>query len=258
MSRILLVDDSPHAQRMGERILSDEGYEVVTVSNADSALIRLEDADPDVVVADAVMPGRTGYDICQYLKMSPRHRHVRVILTSGAQEPIDEARARVVQADGTIEKPFEASALLAAVKPLAEAATADRGPDGGRGPGDRGQGTEAKPVAAPFVAVVDAEQVRAAVTLALDATMGTLVDEIARRVLAALNAGKPQTHAAEVAATLPPRPEPPQPALPPQSPYTPPRGTVRRVKPLRVRTGSILGLDIDNLEPEDPDSQLPE
>jgi CheY-like chemotaxis protein len=250
MSRILLVDDSPHAQRMGERILSDEGYEVVTVSNADSALIRLEDADPDVVVADAVMPGRTGYDICQYLKMSPRHRHVRVILTSGAQEPIDEARARVVQADGTIEKPFEASALLAAVKPLAEAATADRGPDGGQGPGAGGQG--AKPLPAPFVAVVDAEQVRAAVTLALDATMGTLVDEIARRVLAALNAGKPQTHAAEVAAPRPPRPEMPQ------SPYTPPRGTVRRVKPLRVRTGSILGLDIDNLEPEDPDSQLPE
>ena len=130
MSRILLVDDSPHAQRMGERILSDEGYEVVTVSNADSALIRLEDADPDVVVADAVMPGRTGYDICQYLKMSPRHRHVRVILTSGAQEPIDEARAQLVQADGALEKPFEASALLAAVKPLAEAR--GRGPGAGR------------------------------------------------------------------------------------------------------------------------------
>ena len=50
MSRILLVDDSPHAQRMGERILADEGYEVVTVSNADSALIRLDDVDPDVVI----------------------------------------------------------------------------------------------------------------------------------------------------------------------------------------------------------------
>ena len=86
MSRILLVDDSPHAQRMGERILSDEGYEVVTVSNADSALIRLDDVDPDVVLADTVMPGRTGYEICQYLKMSPRHRHVRVILTAGVLE----------------------------------------------------------------------------------------------------------------------------------------------------------------------------
>ena len=248
MSRILLVDDSPYAQRMGERILSDEGYEVVTVSNADSALIRLEDADPDVVVADAVMPGRTGYDICQYLKMSPRHRHVRVILTSGAQEPIDEARAQLVQADGALVKPFEASALLSAVKPLAEAATAARqGPGAAdRGPGGVpaasagwGQGSGA----APFVAVVDGEQVRAAVTVALDATMGAMVEEIARRVLAALSAGKPETQPA------PADPEPP-PLLPPALPL-PARGMVRRVTPMRVRTGSILGLDIDNLEPEE-------
>ena len=93
MSRILLVDDSPHAQRMGERILTEEGYEVVTVSNADSALIRLDDVDPDVVLADTVMPGRTGFEICQYLKMSPRHRHVRVILTAGVLETLDEAAA---------------------------------------------------------------------------------------------------------------------------------------------------------------------
>jgi CheY-like chemotaxis protein len=253
MSRILLVDDSPHAQRMGERILSDEGYEVVTVSNADSALIRLEDADPDVVVADAVMPGRTGYDICQYLKMSPRHRHVRVILTSGAQEAIDEARAQLVQADGAIEKPFEASALLAAVKPLAEAATAARGPGGvPAASAVRGRGPEA----APFVAVVDAEQVRAAVTLALDAAMSAMVDEIARRVLAALNASKHQ--AQPEPAPAPPRPETPPPALAFPPPYAPPLGMVRRVTPLRVRTGSILGLDIDNLESEDPDSPPPE
>jgi hypothetical protein len=171
--------------------------------------------------------------------MSPRHRHVRVILTSGAQEPIDEARAQLVQADGALRKPFEASALLAAVKPLAEAATAARAESGpSRGPGVRGQGQEAKPLAAPFVAVVDAEQVRAAVTLALDAAMGTMVDEIARRVLAALNASKPQA-----------QPELPQPVLPPPPPHKP-REMVRRVTPLRVRTGSILGLDIDNLEPE--------
>jgi CheY-like chemotaxis protein len=259
MSRILLVDDSPHAQRMGERILSDEGYEVVTVSNADSALIRLEDVDPDVVVADAVMPGRTGYDICHYLRMSPRHRHVRVILTSGAQEPIDEARAQFVQADGAIEKPFEASVLLATVKPLAEAAAAARaesapsqGPASGGVPAasaGRGQGPGAKPPAAPFVAVVDGEQVRAAVTLALDAAMGSMVDEIARRVFAALSASKPEAQPAPA----PPRPETSPPALSP--PPRTPRGMVRRVTPLRVRTGSFLGLDLDSPEPEEPDSR---
>ena len=113
MNRILLVDDSPQAQRLGERILSEEGYEVVAVSTADSALIRLEDVDPDVVLADTVMPGRTGFDICNYLKMSPRHRHVRVILTAGALDPLDEQEVKRVQADGTMKKPFEASALVA-------------------------------------------------------------------------------------------------------------------------------------------------
>ena len=38
MTRILLADDSPHAQRMGEQILTEEGFEVVTVSDGDSAL----------------------------------------------------------------------------------------------------------------------------------------------------------------------------------------------------------------------------
>src|SRR3979409_1352819 len=126
MSRVLLVDDSPHARRMGERILSEEGYEVVTVSNADSALIRLDDVDPDVVLADTVMPGRTGFAICHHVKLSPRHKHVRVILPAGVLDPLDELEIRRVQADGTLKKPFEATALLAAVKPLADAATRDR------------------------------------------------------------------------------------------------------------------------------------
>src|SRR3954454_14189885 len=88
MPRILLADDSPHAQRMGERILSEEGYEVVTVSDGDSALIRLEDVDPDVVLADAIMPKRSGYEICQFIKLSPRHRRTRVLVTIGALETL--------------------------------------------------------------------------------------------------------------------------------------------------------------------------
>src|SRR5471032_3212821 len=101
---------------MGERILTEEGFEVVTVSNSDSALIRLDDVDPDVVLAYTVMPGRTGYDICQYLKMSPRHKHVRVILTAGVLEPLDEANVKRTDAHDTPQKPFEVSALTAAMK----------------------------------------------------------------------------------------------------------------------------------------------
>jgi CheY-like chemotaxis protein len=247
MSRVLLVDDSPHAQRMGERILSDEGYEVVTVSNADSALIRLDDVDPDVVLADTVMPGRTGYEICQYLKMSPRHRHVRVILTAGVLEVFDEDQSRRVEADGTLRKPFEASALLAAVKPLAEAASQDRAAASGQSTPASTAAPLPKPET-PFVAVVDSEHVHAAVTVALDAAMESMVDEITRRVLAALRSPRSERPTEPILAPL--QPEPPQPAPPP--PMSTPLEPVRRVTPLRVRSGSILGLSINRQDDETP------
>jgi CheY-like chemotaxis protein len=259
MNRILLVDDSPHAQRMGERILSEEGFEVVTVSNADSALIRLDDVDPDVVLADVVMPGRTGYEICQYLKMSPRHRHVRVILTAGVMETLDDAAAARVEADATLRKPFEASALIAAVKPLAEAAALARASLAPREPAAAGRAPAV--TAAPFVAVVDEEQVRAAVTVALDASMAAMVDEIARRVLLSLATRKPEpafaagNPSAPALATTPAPIEEPQ-AAPPAAPPVPATRVepVRRVTPLRLRSTSILGLDISRPEPESSDA----
>jgi CheY-like chemotaxis protein len=237
---------------MGERILTDEGFEVVTVSNADSALIRLEDVDPDVVIADTVMPGRTGFDICQYLKMSPRHRHVRVILTAGVTEQLDPAGAKRVEADGTLQKPFEASVLVAAVRPLVEAAIQDRD---AQQPSLAASGKPApKAPAAPFVAVIDAEQVRAAVTIALDASMGAMVDEITNRVVAALSTKQNQSAAA--ASALAPAPVQPvilaPPALP-KSELPKPASVqpVRRVTPVRLRSGSVLGLDIGQSNPDD-------
>jgi CheY-like chemotaxis protein len=240
MSRILLVDDSPHAQRIGERILTGEGFEVVAVSNADTALVRIEDVDPDIVIADTVMPGRTGYEICQYLKMSPRHRHVRVILTAGVLEPIDEARALYVRADGSLKKPFEATALLAAVRQLAEAAASERRKEPGVGAAAAAPGPPAP--STPFVAVVDAEQVRAAVTMALDASMDAMAEEISRRVVASLQSKKSDAKLLEAATA-------PASNKPAQSPLADRIEAVRRVHPLRIR-GSMLGLEAGRPEPE--------
>ena len=80
--------------------------------------------------------------------------------------------------------------------------------------------------AAPFVAVVDEEQVRAAVTVALDASMDAMVDEIARRVLAALATRKPEPAARASCPPPRPRPRPLRPA-PPRRP--------RPRRPLRWR-----------------------
>ncbi|MBV9507106.1 MAG: response regulator [Acidobacteriia bacterium] len=255
MSRVLLVDASPHAQRMGERILTDEGFEVVTVSTAESALIRIEDVDPDVVIADTGLPGRNGFDICHYLKMSPRHGHVRVVLSTGALDVSDEDQQRRVGADGTLRKPFEASVLLDAVRPLAEAAERARAEAVSANGGPRPR-AKFEPVA-PFVAVVDTEQVRAAVTVALDAAMAGMVDEISRRVVAALADSRPRPESSDAAAAGAPRvPQesvrllPLQAALPmadraPSADRVPTADPVRRPNPLKARSRSILGLDVN-------------
>lgn len=116
--RVLLADDSPHAQRMGERILREEGFEVVTVTDGETAILRLKDVDPDVVIVDAFLPQVSGYDLCGFIKKQPQHSHVRVLLTSTALERVDEDQAYNAGADGQLKKPFEASVMLKSLKDL--------------------------------------------------------------------------------------------------------------------------------------------
>ena len=194
MSRILLADDSPHAQRMGERILREEGFEVVTVTDGETALVRLADVDPDVVLADVYLPGRSGYDLCRHVKSDPRLRHTQVVLTAGLLEPFDELEAQRANCDGVLRKPFEASVVLATVEPLMKAAGLARSLLAGQSAAEPVPSTEpptapVRPLAAAPsdpAAAVDSERVRAAVTLALDAAMPKLIDEITERVLIAL------------------------------------------------------------------------
>src|SRR5579872_7066040 len=107
MSLILLADDSPHAQRMGQSILAGEGFAVECVDNGAEAALRFREADPDIIIADAHLPGLDGIDLCREVKS--RSRHVRVILTVGSLEEMDEPAAHRAGCDAILRKPFEAS-----------------------------------------------------------------------------------------------------------------------------------------------------
>jgi len=164
MSVILLADDSPHAQRMGERILREEGYRVVCTADGESAALRLAEADPDVVIADAYLPGLSGLDLCRHVKSSCRH--ARVILTVGLLEELDESAAKNAGCDAVVRKPFEASVVIETTARLArEAQVARKAP----------------------AAATQAEEVRAAVARAVAAEMpgivARIVDEVTQKVL---------------------------------------------------------------------------
>jgi len=185
MSTILLADDSPHAQRMGEHILREEGFDVTTVADGVAALVRIAETDPDLIIADAFLPGRNGFDLCRQVKKW--RPHVRVILTAGSLETFNEEDAREAGCDAVLRKPFEASQAVGMIRPLLQEAILERGL--------MGQYVSPPEMPAPISDALtqtaapsrpDPARVKAAVEDALLKALPNLVRDITEKVLVAL------------------------------------------------------------------------
>jgi CheY-like chemotaxis protein len=178
---------------MGERILREEGFEVVSLTDGNAAMLRLADVDPDLILADVFLPGKSGFELCRYVKSEPRFKHVRVVLTAGLLEPFDEDEARRAGCDAILKKPFEATKVVSTIDPLVKEAQAARGlfaeQIGSAAPiiePEPPKPLESAAPKAPPAPEIDTERVRAAVTIALDAALPVLIQEITERVLIAL------------------------------------------------------------------------
>ena len=115
---LLLADDSVTIQRVIELTFADEDIQVVAVSDGDQAIERLESSPPDIVLADVGMPGKTGYEVAEYIKQSPKLAHIPVVLLTGAFEPVDQDKAARAGCDCVLAKPFEPQLVIGRVKEL--------------------------------------------------------------------------------------------------------------------------------------------
>ncbi len=113
--KILLADDSVTIQKVVELILSEGDFELKVFGNGEEAFQYIQQDKPDLVLADIEMPGLNGYQLCEKIKSDPSLKDIPVILLSGAFEPLDEALASQVGADGNIVKPFESSELISKI-----------------------------------------------------------------------------------------------------------------------------------------------
>ena len=115
---LLLADESVTIQRVMHLIFADQNVRVVSVGDGDQAIQRLDAAPPDIVLADAGMPGRNGYDLARYVKQSPRLAHIPVVLLTGAFEPVDQVRATEAGCDGILAKPLAPQLVIDRVQQL--------------------------------------------------------------------------------------------------------------------------------------------
>ncbi len=114
---ILLADDSVTIQKVIELTFMDQDWEVVSVSNGDDAIARIEDGVGGLVIADVHMPGASGFDVARRSK--DRDLGVPVLLLVGTFEPFEEAEYEASGADAYLKKPFDSQELLELVEELA-------------------------------------------------------------------------------------------------------------------------------------------
>ncbi len=113
--RILVADDSLTIQKAFAMVLSGQDYALLFARSVEEALVVAKGSRPDLIIADAVLGTGSGYDLCASVKADPALQGVPVHILASNQNPLDEARARRVGADGHLLKPFDSQVLLDSV-----------------------------------------------------------------------------------------------------------------------------------------------
>lgn len=113
-TKLLAVDDSKTMRRVLEITFSGEEFHTTILGSADEALAAVKTNPPHVALVDGHLGGSgSGYDLCRAIKqVAPS---TRVIILSSKQRPYDEGAGSSVGADGSFDKPFDSTKMIARV-----------------------------------------------------------------------------------------------------------------------------------------------
>jgi CheY-like chemotaxis protein len=116
--RVLLADESSTIKKVMQLALSDFAVEVKSVPIGFDVLPVAKNFKPDIVFADILLTKKSGYDVCHEIKSDPATAHIPVVLMWSGFMEVDQAKMSESQADGRLEKPFDADGLRQVVKDL--------------------------------------------------------------------------------------------------------------------------------------------
>jgi len=108
---ILIVDDELSITLALSLILGDEGYNVVVANNGATALSKLDEFKPDLILTDFMMPRMNGAELAQAVRQSEQHASVKILMMSGVLEESLPPDASAFY-DAFLRKPFELDTLL--------------------------------------------------------------------------------------------------------------------------------------------------
>ena len=110
--KILIVDDEPQIHTVLGKLLSKEGFQVVSAYSAEEAYRMVDNNRPDLIILDVMMPKVSGIDVCNRLKGDPKTKEILILILSARDQQADRLEGLTHGADDYVSKPFHLRSLV--------------------------------------------------------------------------------------------------------------------------------------------------
>ena len=114
-STLLIVDDEPDILLLLDQHLQDDGYHTLTATTGTEAISLARSRHPDLILLDVMMPGMSGFDVCNLLQDSAETRGIPVIFLTAVAETPKKVMGLRLGAEDYVTKPFDLRELSARV-----------------------------------------------------------------------------------------------------------------------------------------------
>ena len=118
--RVLLIEDEPNIIEAISYILTKDGWTVHTHSNGETAMAKVMQGVPDLIILDVMLPGRSGYDILRDLRAQAETKDVPVMMLTARGQAKDREMEASLGATRFMTKPFSNAEVLESVRALAK------------------------------------------------------------------------------------------------------------------------------------------
>ena len=118
---ILVADDEPSILLSLQVLLQKAGFTVRTARDGEEAIAALRESTPSLILLDAMMPKRDGFDVCQTIRADPAYKDLPIIMLTAKSRDVEREKGLALGATDYITKPFSTRDLVGTVRKYLEA-----------------------------------------------------------------------------------------------------------------------------------------
>jgi len=116
--KILIVDDDITITELLKVLVTMEGHQPTTVNDSTKAMEVASSVNPDLITLDLMMPGLTGFELCELLHSDPKFEKIPIVILSAKDDAESKAKALEAGATAYVTKPFASDELMGKIKAL--------------------------------------------------------------------------------------------------------------------------------------------